>query len=63
MSDTSVKLEGEGKAGNLLLLLIEKLAEYIFVQCLFYSVHWLLKTSDEISLANRWRVDSRRCLA
>lgn len=53
MSDTSVKLEGEGKAGNLLLLLIEKLAEYIFVQCLFYSVHWLLKTSDEISLANR----------
>lgn len=33
MSDTSVKLEG--KAGNLLLLLIEKLAQYIFVQCLF----------------------------
>ena len=35
MSDISVKLEGKGKAGNLLLLLIEKLAEYIFVQCLF----------------------------
>ena len=35
MWDTSVKLEGEGKAGNLLLLLIEKLVEYIFVQCLF----------------------------
>lgn len=45
MSDTSVKLEGKGKAGNLLLLRIDKLVEYMFVQCLFSRVHWLLKTS------------------
>jgi len=42
MSDTSVKLEGKDKA------VIDKLTEYIFVQCLFSRVHWLLKTSDEI---------------
>lgn len=39
MSHTSVKLEGKGKAGNVLLLLIDKLVEYIFVQCLFSRVH------------------------
>lgn len=40
MSHTSVKLEGKGKAGHLLLLLIDKLVEYIFVQCLFSRVNW-----------------------